>query len=149
MQHLLAVLRQDTQAREILSRVEHSAFGPQGRKLRSWLIAAVNSSNSPAEFKRHTRLGLANDTANPLSTIQTNEWQDKLLQLFSNSQRQRHHSSSPTAPMEALLSPAPASGADWHAYQQSCYASSAVDAQVASEYYSGSDDYRHYTPQSY
>jgi hypothetical protein len=62
LQRILGALTQDREAGEILSRVDHSAFGPSGRKLRSWLIDAVDNSNNQMEFKRHTRLGLANDS---------------------------------------------------------------------------------------
>jgi hypothetical protein len=62
LQRILTVLSQDPGANEILARVDHSAFGPSGRKLRSWLIDAVANSNNQVTFKQHTRLGLANDS---------------------------------------------------------------------------------------
>ena len=67
LQRLLSVVAMDPQAHEILSRVNHGAFGPSGRQVRAWLIDAVTNSDSQAEFKRHTRLGLANDTGEQLS----------------------------------------------------------------------------------
>lgn len=62
LQHIFTSLSQDPEAKEILARVDHSAFGPSGRKLRSWLIDAVSNSNNKVAFKQHTRLGLANDS---------------------------------------------------------------------------------------
>ena len=62
IQRIFNILSTDPLASEILQRVENGAFGPSGRKLRSWLIDAVVNSGNQATFKRHTRLGLANDT---------------------------------------------------------------------------------------
>jgi hypothetical protein len=69
VQRILSALTQDSEANEILARVDHSAFGPSGRKLRSWLIDAVTNSNNKVAFKQHTRLGLANDSGKFLSPV--------------------------------------------------------------------------------
>jgi len=82
VQQVLSALSHNSQANEILSRVDHSAFGPSGRKLRSWLIDAV-ANNDKVIFKQHTRLGLANDSASPLVTRRVNIWQDELIALIS------------------------------------------------------------------
>jgi hypothetical protein len=62
IQRILNTLSADPEAGEVLSRVNHGAFGPAGRNLRSWLIDAVANSSGSIELKKNTRLGLANDT---------------------------------------------------------------------------------------
>ncbi|KZS91529.1 hypothetical protein SISNIDRAFT_165270 [Sistotremastrum niveocremeum HHB9708] len=84
-QRILSEMSQDPKAREILARIDNSAFGPSGRKLRTWLLDAVANSGDETCLKRATRLGLANDTADPVATSKTNLWQDHLISLISTS----------------------------------------------------------------
>ncbi|KAG6332065.1 hypothetical protein ID866_7019 [Astraeus odoratus] len=113
VQELLAEIREDDLAREILDRVDTGPFGPSGRLTQAMgatkedFVACIfrsneGSSRDASRIRRQSRISReivsSSSTANSLSTMPSAEWQDRLTTLLTKSTREQGKINKPAPP---------------------------------------------------